>query len=147
MLSLAVMPVFVASTENLTNDLSNEVLGAYLRLLMRLWTHDCAPFPDDDRRLAGAVRVTPQKWRRLRPELEPFFAIGPAGWRHPELEKLWHGGMEKRGRHAAAGRRGGTAKAKGQKNRGPGEGVGGGLGEGYLCNRGEIGGKAELHTG
>ena len=36
--SLAVMPVFVASTENLTSDLSNEALGAYLRLLMRIWT-------------------------------------------------------------------------------------------------------------
>jgi uncharacterized protein YdaU (DUF1376 family) len=120
--SLAVMPVFVASTENLTGDLSNEALGAYLRLLMRLWTHDCAPFPDDDRRLAGAVRVSPQRWRRLRPELEPFFEIGLEGWRHPGLEKLWHQGMEKRGRLAEAGRRGGTAKAKCQINRGQGEG-------------------------
>ncbi len=110
MLSLAVMPVFVASTENLTNDLSNEALGAYLRLLMRIWTHDCAPFADNDRRLAGAVKVTPQKWRRLRPELEPFFEIGPEGWRHPALEKLWNGGMEKRDGYVEKGRRGGNAK-------------------------------------
>jgi uncharacterized protein YdaU (DUF1376 family) len=68
-----------------TTHLTTIEHGAYLLLLMTAWrTRDCA-LPDDDRLLARYARLNAHQWKRMRPILEPFFAISEGVWRQGRL--------------------------------------------------------------
>lgn len=70
-----------------TRHLSLEEHGAYLQLLMIAWrTPDCA-LPDDDKRLAMMLSVTPKKWSRLKPQVMAFWDRSDGGWQQKRLLK------------------------------------------------------------
>lgn len=54
-----------------------------------VWTYSPpgeGALPDDDVRLARIAGMAPKRWRRIRPDLEPFFAIADGVWR---LNQPW----------------------------------------------------------
>lgn len=67
------MPLFTDAYIADTQHLTNEEHGIYLRLLMFSWrTQDCA-LPNDDKRLATMVGLTPGRWAKLKPTILEFF--------------------------------------------------------------------------
>lgn len=72
---------YIADTQHLTN----EEHGVYLRLLMFAWrTPDCS-LPDDDRRLALMVGVTPKKWASLKAAVMVFWSLENGRWMQKRL--------------------------------------------------------------
>lgn len=72
---------YIADTQHLTN----EEHGVYLRLLMFAWrTPDCS-LPDDDRRLALMVGVTPKKWASLKTAVMVFWSLEDGRWMQKRL--------------------------------------------------------------
>lgn len=70
-----------------TAHLTNEEHGVYIRLLMFAWrTADCA-LPDDDKRLALMVGVTPKKWQSLKPVVMYFWTLADGRWTQKRLTK------------------------------------------------------------
>ena len=98
-----------------TAHLTNEEHGVYLRLLMFAWRTPNCSLPDDDRRLAIMVGVTPRKWQSLRPVMEAFWTIENGTWTQKRLtaERDFVEGRSRSGRAGAAARWG----AKSLKNK------------------------------
>ena len=72
---------YIADTAHLTN----EEHGVYLRLLMFAWRTPGCALPDDDRRLALMVGVTPKKWASMRPIVSTFWTIEGGTWTQKRL--------------------------------------------------------------
>jgi len=70
MTQMPVMPVLVERLLADTNHLSNEEMGAYMRLLLNGWLRDAQLRQEDMQRLAQAP---PRNWQRLWKRLRPFF--------------------------------------------------------------------------
>lgn len=89
-----------------TAHLTNEEHGVYLRLLMFAWRTPGCSLPDDDKRLAIMVGVTPKKWQTLRPVMESFWTIENGTWTQKRLtaERDFVEGRSRAGRAGAAGR-------------------------------------------
>jgi uncharacterized protein YdaU (DUF1376 family) len=77
------MPLNLGKWETNTGHLSNEHIGAYLRLCIWYWTN--GPLPDDDDQLASIIRDN-RRWRSIRPKIEKFFIVGGGVWTHPFLD-------------------------------------------------------------
>src|SRR5215471_16437035 len=90
---MAHAPVLPLWTDALIGDtvhLSMQEFGAYVMILIAIWRHDARPLPDDDKKFAQMLRVSPKIWaRNLRPALEPFFVLENHAWRQLRLEKEW----------------------------------------------------------
>jgi uncharacterized protein YdaU (DUF1376 family) len=71
------MPVDVAIIMADTVGLSTEEYGAYRLLLDAMWLHR-GWLPDDDRELRRICRLTPFRWSRVRPRLEPLLMVEKA---------------------------------------------------------------------
>lgn len=57
-----------------TQHLAADEVGAYMLILMAMWTRETCDFPDDDRRLAAVSRVSPRLWKsRIGPVIREFF--------------------------------------------------------------------------
>lgn len=68
------LPVWIDAFLRDTQHLSPDEVGAYLLILMAMWSRAGCDFPDDDRRLARLCRVSPRLWKtRIGPALRPFF--------------------------------------------------------------------------
>lgn len=72
------MLLFVRDWSLDTSALSNEEVGAYIRLLVAAWAGvpNCPPchLPNDDARLARIAQVEPRRWRaRLGEVLRAYF--------------------------------------------------------------------------
>lgn len=93
---------YIADTAHLTN----EEHGVYLRLLMFAWRTPGCALPDDDRRLALMVGVTPKKWATLRPIIATFWTVENGTWTQKRLtaERDFVEGRSRAGRAGAAGR-------------------------------------------
>lgn len=101
---------YIADTQHLTN----EEHGVYLRLLMFAWrSADCA-LPDDDKRLALMVGVTPKKWAALKPVVMAFWTKTDAGWQQDRLTITRRSVKELVSQRRAAGEA--SRKAKALKN-------------------------------
>lgn len=89
-----------------TGHLTNEEHGVYLRLLMAAWRAPSCSLPDDDRRLALMVGVTPKKWASLRPIISAFWTVADGRWTQKRLtaERNFVEGKSKRGKDAAEAR-------------------------------------------
>lgn len=75
------MPVFGDAYLSDTHHLTLEEHGAYWKLLLIAWqTSDCA-LPDDDKRLAMMLGVTPKKWAKLKPVIMSFWRLDGDRWR------------------------------------------------------------------
>lgn len=81
------MPLYVADYLGDTGHLSTLEHGAYLLLIMHYWQKE-APLPDNDKTLAQIARLRVEHWRKIRPQLEGFFAIKlRATWTHDVIER------------------------------------------------------------
>ena len=85
--------------------LTHEEAFAFLLLLMKAWELG-GSLPDRDGSLAIITMVTRQKWRHLRPVLEPYFKVKEGRWYHPGLM----GELERR--EALSAKRAAAARAR-----------------------------------
>lgn len=79
------LPLFTDAYLGDTTHLTTIEHGAYLLLLIVMWRAKDCQLPDDDHRLARWARCTGGQWKRLRPALEPFFAIDNGVWKQKRL--------------------------------------------------------------
>ncbi len=86
--------------------------GAYFLLCMHYWA--TGGLPDDDRQLAGIARMTDREWKAARPIIEPLFK-GEGKWKHKRVEEELADAQAKYEKLAAAGSKGGNAKASNQR--------------------------------
>ena len=90
---------YIADTQHLTN----EEHGVYLRLLMFAWRSPGCSLPDDDKRLAIMVGVTPKKWSRLKPTVMAFFTLQDGVYVQKRLTRERDFVEQKREQNRAAG--------------------------------------------
>lgn len=62
---------YIADTQHLTN----EEHGIYLRMLIFAWRTPKCTLPNDDKRLATMVGLTPHKWNKIKPEIMKFWTV------------------------------------------------------------------------
>ena len=80
------MPLYVADYLTKTGHLNTAEHGAYMLLIMQYWTQ--GHLPDNDRMLAQITRLRVERWRTMRPQLEPFFTVELGKvWRHDRIEE------------------------------------------------------------
>jgi uncharacterized protein YdaU (DUF1376 family) len=93
-MSLPYIPFYIGDHLRDTMRLTTEEHGAYCFLIFEYWCQ--GSLPDDDVQLARIARVSPKKWKELKPILQAFFHNG---WHHKrvdaELEKA-NGKIEQR---------------------------------------------------
>lgn len=75
-----IMPLAVDAFIADTTHLDATETGAYLLIIMATWRNNGAPLADDDKRLARICKMSPARWRRIRPVLEPFFDLRDSVW-------------------------------------------------------------------
>ncbi|WP_334061712.1 YdaU family protein [Limimaricola cinnabarinus] len=69
-------PLWVDAFQRDTQHLAADEVGAYMLILMAMWTRESCDFPDDDKRLARVSRVSPRLWgSRIGPTLREFFTV------------------------------------------------------------------------
>lgn len=67
-------PLWVDAFLRDTQHLAADEVGAYMLILMVMWSRESCDYPDDDHRLARVCRVSLRLWKsRLGPALRPFF--------------------------------------------------------------------------
>jgi uncharacterized protein YdaU (DUF1376 family) len=71
--------------------LTNEEIGATMRLLIQAWKDDISgTLPDDDAILARMACVDGPKWQEMKPVIMRPFKLGADGrWHHTELRALF----------------------------------------------------------
>ena len=104
------MQLYVSDFVGDTLQLSTEQIGAYMLLLMAMWNAG-GSLPDDDTRLARVVRMSCKKWRAISADLLIFFERADGVLSHNRLTRELAKSMVKSEARAAAGARGGAAKA------------------------------------
>jgi uncharacterized protein YdaU (DUF1376 family) len=100
------MPLYIKDFLADTLHLSAAEIGAYLLLIMDYWQHD--GLPDDDSQLAKIARVSPQRWRHMKPTLQAFFQVP---WSHKRCEAEISKMIEQATRKKAAASKAGTVSA------------------------------------
>jgi uncharacterized protein YdaU (DUF1376 family) len=68
-----------------TTHLSTLEHGAYLLIIMAYWRND-GPLPDDDKKLARLVGMSPREWSRMRPTIADLFQVTAGQWRHKRID-------------------------------------------------------------
>lgn len=104
------MQLYVSDFVGDTLLLTAEHIGAYLLLLIALWNAG-GTLPDDEVKLARVARMTVDQWRVVWSELAPFFVVADGRFSHGRLSKELRKSATKSEARAAAGKRGGEAKA------------------------------------
>lgn len=79
------MPFYIADYLADTTRLTTEQHGAYFLLILDYWRN--GPPPDRDGTLAQIAKLTPAKWRAMRPELAEKFQIKNGRWFHKRVER------------------------------------------------------------
>lgn len=117
------LPLFTDAYLGDTTHLSTFEHGAYLLLLIVSWRSPACRVADDDILLARYTRMTRDKWRKVRPILEPFFSISDGFWHQARLQdELQHLQSQKEAR-SKAGHAGNEAKALKRNNRSAANGI------------------------
>lgn len=98
--------VYIADTRRL----STLEHGAYLLLIADYWQSG-QPLPDDDKILAKIAGLTVPKWKAIRQAIAAFFVVADGLWRHKRIDLELAAAQQRYERRAAAGQRGGVAKA------------------------------------
>lgn len=66
-------PLWVDAFQRDTQHLSADEVGAYMLILMAMWTRESCDLPDDDHRLCRVARVSLRLWReRIGPVIRAF---------------------------------------------------------------------------
>lgn len=102
------LPLGVAGFLRDTQHLSADEVGAYLLILIAMWSRPDCDAPDDDRRLARLCRVSLRLWKsRVGPALRPLFAAAGgmlvSAWLRAEAEQIERPYREKLAKAAAEG--------------------------------------------
>lgn len=103
------MPLYVRDYLVDTATLSLEEHGAYVLLLMYQW--HTGPLVDDEKSMAKLLRITPRRWREIRPKLADFFEISDGKWAQKRLENEREKALDISSKRASSGREGGKAKS------------------------------------
>src|ERR1700744_2520991 len=103
------MALFIGDWAADTADLTCEEDGAYFRIVRHYWRRG-AP-PNDDKKLANIVGVTPERWRKIRPAIIVFFDISDGTWRHKRIEAEYAEALDRKARFVARASAGGKATA------------------------------------
>lgn len=104
------MQLYVSDYLGDTQHLSCEQHGAYLLLLMSMWNAG-GSLPNDDQKIARIVRLSVKKWRALAPDILCFFDVNGRTVSHNRMTKELRKVQSKSEKRAAAGAKGGAAKA------------------------------------
>lgn len=100
------MPLYVADYLADTRRLTMAEHGAYMLLIMEYWRN--GGLPDDEKKLARIVGANAEEWAAVRENVSELFQDG---WRHKRIDKELADAEASYARRAAAGRKGGNAKA------------------------------------
>lgn len=106
------MPWYIADYLADTAHLRAAQSGAYLHLIMHYWQR--GGLPSENVQLAAIARMTDSEWKKARPIIEPFFQM--PGWKHKRVEEELSKSLAKYEARAAAGKKGGEAKAESKQN-------------------------------
>ena len=79
------MPLYWSDYFGKTTHLSAEEHGVYLLLIGAYWQRG-RPLPDDDKYLSTAARLSPKRWRFMRPKISEFFAVVNGVWTHERVD-------------------------------------------------------------
>lgn len=104
-MSLPKMPLHIGDYLKETTHLDTEQHGAYLLLIMHYWANGC--LPEDDVQLAKIVRMSPARWRKMRPIIQAFFHDG---WKHKRIDEEIIAATERYEKFARAGRASGQVR-------------------------------------
>lgn len=111
------MPMYWGDYLRDTMHLRTEGHGAYLLLIAAYWTSG-EPLPDDDDHLMAITRLEARAWKRIKPSLQKFFAVGDGVWRHGridgELERATRLSKARQEAGKRGGKRSANARADGQ---------------------------------
>ena len=77
--------------------------GAYFLLILNYWQRG-GRLPDEDRRLAGIVKMEVPDWLLIRPVMQDFFVVMDGYWHHIRIEKEFSKIRAKAAKAAASGR-------------------------------------------
>lgn len=111
------LPLFTDAYLGDTTHLSTFEHGAYLLLLIVSWRSPGCCLPDDDSLLSRYTRMTRDKWRKVRPILEPFFTIRDGFWHQARLQDELQHLRSQREVRSEAGKAGNAAKSLKRTNR------------------------------
>jgi uncharacterized protein YdaU (DUF1376 family) len=111
------LPLFTDAYLGDTTHLSTFEHGAYLLLLIVSWRSPGCCLPDDDALLARYTRMTRDKWRKIRPILEPFFVIQNGFWHQARLQNELQHLQSRREQQVQAGNASAIAKSLKRGNR------------------------------
>lgn len=104
------MPLYVGSYLKNTLALTTEQHGAYMLILMAMWSRS-GELPDDPRVLAKIAGVTPKRWAKVWAGIEEHFVRGYGFIRHDRvLEELQKADQISLNR-SLAGKRGAVVKS------------------------------------
>ena len=106
------MPLYVADYIADTTDLTTEQHGAYLLLIMHYWRR--GPLSDDNRTLANVSRLTPKRWKMVRPFVAPFFQIKKGVWHHVRIDQELLEAAKNMEKKRSAGKAGASARWSGR---------------------------------
>lgn len=111
---LPYLPLWVDDYQRDTRHLCAEEHGVYLLLMMAAWESPNSSLPDDDHKLAGLAKVSPQRWSKLKPIIMAFWTFDGRSktWVQKRLKKERRLAVDrkKKATDAAASRWNGTKK-------------------------------------
>lgn len=110
MSKLPFMQLYVSDLIGDTLHLSTEQFGAYVLLLMAMWNAG-GSLPNEEAKLARVSRLSVKKWRSVSDDLMAFFDVSEAVISHHRMTKDIKKSESKSQSRAAAGAKGGRAKA------------------------------------
>lgn len=109
------MPLFCDAYRGDTMHLSLEEHGAYMLLLMTMWTNR-GSIPDDDRDNARRLGISQRRWTAIKGRLSPFLTFyGPANDRkitQIRLQDEWNKVCEFRAKQSEKGKAGSDSRWK-----------------------------------
>jgi len=95
MAELPIMPWFADAYMADTRHLSLEEDGAYRRLLDIAWRSAHNALPDDDKRIAMMLGISPKRWARLKPVVMAFWTLTSRGWQQKKLTETFRAAQKK----------------------------------------------------
>lgn len=117
MAELPKLPLWTDAYLGDTGHLTTIEHGAYLLLLITAWRSKDGLLPDDDKMLARYTRLTLDKWRKMRPIIEPFFSVEKGVWKQGRLLDERDAAIAFSKRQSENGSSGGAGKHLKRKNR------------------------------
>lgn len=106
-----------------TRHLTLEEHGAYHLLLLIAWRSPNCAIPNDDKRIAQMLGITPKKWAAIKPTVLAFWTLTEHGWEQKRLTKERRWVDEKSRKNRAAAEASHKARSRGHlatKTRPPG---------------------------